>query len=59
LRPKAYWIPPAWSEVVQRLQLHGIQLERINAPRDVKVTMYRLEEMRFQGKDAQREDHGE
>ncbi|MDQ2824955.1 MAG: M14 family metallopeptidase [Verrucomicrobiota bacterium] len=50
-RPKAYWIPPAWNEVVQRLQLHGIQLERISESRDVKVTMYRLEEMKFQGKD--------
>ena len=51
-RPKAYWIPPAWSEVVQRLQLHGIQSERMNEPRDIKVTMYRLEEMKFQGKDV-------
>jgi hypothetical protein len=50
-RPKAYWIPPAWSEVVQRLQIHGIQFERINEARDVKMSMYRLEEMRFQGKD--------
>src|SRR6266404_874839 len=33
-RPKAYWIPPAWSEVVQRLQLHGIQCERINEQRE-------------------------
>lgn len=48
-RPKAYWIPPAWNEVVQRLQLHGIQFERISQPRDVKVTMYRLEDMRIQG----------
>ena len=53
-RPKAYWIPPAWSEVVQRLELHGIQLERITEPRDAKVTMYRLEEMKFHGKDETR-----
>ena len=49
-RPKAYWIPPAWSEVIQRLQLHGIQFERVNEPRDVRVTMYRLEEAKFQEK---------
>ena len=48
-RPKAYWIPPAWSDVVQRLQLHGIQLERMDQPRDVTVTMYRLEDAKFQG----------
>ncbi len=47
-RPKAYWIPPAWSDVMQRLQLHGIQFERSTEPRDVKVSMYRLEEMKFQ-----------
>jgi hypothetical protein len=48
-RPKAYWIPPAWSDVVQRLQLHGIQFERMDQPRDVTVTMYRLEDAKFQG----------
>jgi len=52
-RAKAYWIPAAWSEVVQRLQLHGIQFERINEARDVKVTMYRLEEMKFQEHEKQ------
>jgi murein tripeptide amidase MpaA len=53
-RPKAYWIPPAWSDVVQRLQLHGVHFERISEPRDVPVTMYRLEDAKFQG--ARRED---
>lgn len=47
-RPKAYWIPPAWNDVVERLQLHGIQVERIKEPRDVKVTMYRLEQAKPQ-----------
>jgi hypothetical protein len=26
-RPRAYWVPAAWREVIQRLQLHGIQME--------------------------------
>lgn len=46
-RPKAYWIPPAWSEVIARLQLHGIAVERISAPRDVKVVMYRLQDAKL------------
>jgi len=46
-RPKAYWISPAWNEVIQRLQLHGIQFERAAEPREVRVTMYRLEEAKF------------
>lgn len=48
-RPKAYWIPPAWNDVIQRVELHGIQFEKISAPRDVEVTLYRLEEARIQG----------
>ena len=53
-RPKAYWIPPAWSDVAQRLQLHGIQLERMDQPRDVAVTMYRLDDAKVPGWEARR-----
>ena len=49
-RPKAYWIPPAWSDVVQRLGLHGIQCERIAAAREIEVTSYRLDEMKFKAR---------
>jgi Zinc carboxypeptidase len=55
-RPKAYWIPPAWGEVVQRLERHGIKFERIAEPRDVKVSMYRLENARFHGTDESRRE---
>jgi len=41
-RPKAWWVPPAWPEVIDRLDAHGIRYERITAPRDVEVEMYRL-----------------
>jgi hypothetical protein len=47
-RPKAYWIPAAWADVIERLQIHGIQFERINEAREVKVAMYRLEEAKFE-----------
>lgn len=47
-RAKAYWIPPAWRDVIERLQLHGIECEQIVAARDVDVTMYRLEEAKFE-----------
>ncbi|MEO5721711.1 MAG: M14 family metallopeptidase [Chthoniobacterales bacterium] len=46
-RPKAYWMPPAWTEVIERLQKHGVQFERIAEAREVKVTMGRLEEAKF------------
>jgi murein tripeptide amidase MpaA len=43
-RPKAYWIPPQWPEVVDRLALHGIRFERIAQPRDLEVEMLRIED---------------
>ena len=39
-RPRAYWIPPAWREVLQRLELHGIRLERQDQPRTLDVERY-------------------
>lgn len=47
-RPKAYWIPPAWSEVIARLQVHGVEFERIDQARDLQVVMYRLEDAKFE-----------
>jgi murein tripeptide amidase MpaA len=46
-RPRAYWIPSAWPEIIAALDLHGIPYERIAAPRDVDVTMLRLAEPKF------------
>ncbi|MFL6244510.1 MAG: M14 family metallopeptidase [Thermoanaerobaculia bacterium] len=46
-RPAAYWVPPQWREVIELLDLHGIRYERITAPRDVDVTMYRFSEPKF------------
>ncbi len=43
-RPRAYWVPPAWSDVIERLELHGVRVERLDAPRDVEVEMYRIPE---------------
>ncbi len=46
-RPQAYWIPPAWSEVIERLAMHGIKMERISAPREVEVEMYRIHDAKL------------
>jgi len=40
-RPLAYWIPSAWSDVIERLAMHGIQMEKISESREVEVEMYR------------------
>jgi murein tripeptide amidase MpaA len=48
-RPQAYWIPPAWNEVIERLAIHGAQMERIAAPREVEVEMYRIHDAKLAG----------
>ena len=47
-RPKAYWIPAAWSNLAARLEVHGVQVERMAESRDVKGTMYRLQEPKIE-----------
>jgi hypothetical protein len=41
-RPKAYWVPITKPEVIERLKLHGIQMETLAQPNTVTVEMYRL-----------------
>jgi hypothetical protein len=41
-RAKAYWIPGAWTDVIARLRLHGVEMEEIREPRRVEVERYRL-----------------
>jgi hypothetical protein len=43
-RPRAYWIPPAWSDVIERLELQGVRVERQADTRLVSVEMYRIHE---------------
>ncbi len=41
-RPKAYWVPAAWSDVIERLKIHGIKFDTIENWCEIDVTMYRL-----------------
>jgi len=41
-RPRAYWIPPTWSDVIERLELQGLRVERQPQARRVDVEMYRI-----------------
>ncbi|WP_309613325.1 M14 family metallopeptidase [Flavobacterium sp.] len=47
-RPKAYYVPPTCTEVIERLKLHGIQMEIVKQPREVTVEMYRIQDVKFQ-----------
>jgi hypothetical protein len=41
-RPVAYWVPAAWTEVIERLALHGIRMERTDAERTLDAEVYRI-----------------
>jgi putative YhbY family RNA-binding protein len=43
-RPKAYWIPAGWPEVIERVKQHGVRVEEITEPREIAVSMYRVED---------------
>lgn len=40
--PAAYIIPQAWSDVVERIALHGIEVEQIDEPLSTRAEVYRL-----------------
>jgi hypothetical protein len=40
--PKAWWVPAAQAEVIDRLRLHGIAFETIETPRTLRLDQVRL-----------------
>ncbi|HKR64973.1 MAG TPA: M14 family metallopeptidase [Thermoanaerobaculia bacterium] len=47
-RPRAYYVPPSWSDIIERLDLHGIAYERLTSSREIDVVMYRLSAVRYE-----------
>jgi len=43
-RPAAYLIPPAYTEIIDRLALHGIALDRLETSQTRDVEQYRIKE---------------
>lgn len=41
--PAAYWIPAAWTEVIERLRVHGVEMETITDAREIEVDAYRVD----------------
>ena len=41
-RPTAYWVPSYRADLIERLRIHGVQMETAEAPRTVAVDMLRL-----------------
>lgn len=46
--PEAYVIPAEWTEVIDRLAMHGIAFERLEAPAAIPVHSYRFEAAAWQ-----------
>jgi hypothetical protein len=47
-RPKGYFIPPTYDDVIERLKMHGIQMEILKEAKEVTVEMYRIQDAKFQ-----------
>ncbi len=45
--PRAYIIPPEWTEVIEKLSLHGVAFERMKAATATDVEQYRLTKPAF------------
>lgn len=41
--PAAYWIPAAWTEAIERLRVHGVEMETIIEAREIEVDAYRVD----------------
>ena len=46
-RPKAYYVPASCYEIIERLKMHGIQMEILQQPREVPVEMYRMQKVKI------------
>jgi hypothetical protein len=46
-RPKAYWIPGTYPEVIAKIRLHGIKVEEVSQLKEQQVKMYRIENYKF------------
>ncbi|WP_425990050.1 M14 family metallopeptidase [Brevundimonas sp. TWP2-3-2] len=42
-RPTAYWVPAYRTDLIERLRIHGLTMETLNAPRTVSVEMLHLD----------------
>lgn len=35
--PKAYWVPVEWTEVIQKMEMHGIEMEVLEEPKELNL----------------------
>jgi hypothetical protein len=44
VRPKAYWVPSYRTDLIERLRIHGVEMETLTAPRMAAVDLLRLKD---------------
>jgi len=49
-RPAFYIVPGSGKEVIERLEIHGIKMTKLIAPETLQVDMYRIKDMKVEGK---------
>lgn len=45
--PEAYVVPPEWNDVVERLELHGVKVERLERTVQLEVRSYAFEDVKW------------
>jgi hypothetical protein len=45
--PKAYWIPPQYQEVIDRLALHGVEMSRLSSTKTLELQQLVASEPKF------------
>lgn len=48
--PEAYLVPPQWTAIIDRLEMHGIQFHRLAEPTEVEVRSWRLKDPKWREK---------
>ncbi|WGM31294.1 M14 family metallopeptidase [Brevundimonas sp. NIBR11] len=49
-RPTAYWVPAYRTDIIERLRLHGLTMETLDAPHTVSVEMLHLDNPTLAGR---------
>ena len=45
--PEAYLVPPAWTEAIERLDLHGVTYHRLAVPAELAVRTWRFQDAKW------------
>jgi Zinc carboxypeptidase len=45
--PEAYIIPPEWTDVINRIKMHGIEFQKLEMSQNVKVASYKFSNVRW------------